>query len=146
MGVLKARNVVVRLWKQKCVYASFILKAQSKFIFAECNSLRGGISIRKILFVVSWRRLNIEQNVLCSLNLTDFQDNLVDIIEKIWKLIFVFFNVQCVSVFCLRCFFFSISTVFWNDKGVLLVDFMEHVTTIITDMYWEMLTKLRCAI
>lgn len=39
-----------------------------------------------------------------------------------------------------------ISTVFWDDKVIILVDVLEHGLTIIADVYCEMLTKLRLAI
>ncbi|KAL4119599.1 hypothetical protein QTP88_012398 [Uroleucon formosanum] len=35
------------------------------------------------------------------------------------------------------------ATVFWDEKGVLLVDFMERGTTITADVYCETLNKLR---
>jgi [histone H3]-lysine36 N-dimethyltransferase SETMAR len=38
------------------------------------------------------------------------------------------------------------ATVFWDEKGVLLVDFMERGTTITADVYCETLNKLRRAI
>ena len=38
------------------------------------------------------------------------------------------------------------ATVFWDRKGVLLVDFMAHGTTINVDRYWETHKKLRWAI
>jgi hypothetical protein len=44
------------------------------------------------------------------------------------------------------------ATVFWDEKGVLLVNFMERGTIIIivviitADVYYEMLNKLRHAI
>jgi len=38
------------------------------------------------------------------------------------------------------------ATIFWDEKSVLLVDFMERGTTITADVYCEMLTKLRRAI